>query len=488
MTPQLDRTVCVFTFTDLKPRPRPKDVMTEFLRSTALQNKVRCLRNVSSGAVVILIGLIGLSVHSHANPTRWWEGLTGESVNTGPGPQTGPTQTYSGPLTDLRKTAVPWRSDEMLYAIERAMQRYERIVAKGGWPAMPGNRMIRPGDSDERVPALRRILRVMGDYRKNQSGFFYSGQSLDGDLVEAVKRFQLRHGLRPSGRVDRPTLAALNVPARTRLDQLKQNHDRIAALLRMSPTDDRYVLVNSAAFQLEAVDRHQVELRHRVIVGRSGRETPRLRALIKAVNFFPHWKVPQSIAVLDIIPRVQREPNFLYDEGIRVVKGDFNGPEIPRESIDWRQVDSNLIRFKQDPGPKNALGLVRIDMQNPEGVYMHDTPLKNLFNQYLRNFSAGCVRVQDVFEVVEWLLRYEPEWGQRTQQQVQAVLNAGQPVDIALSRPVPVYFAYITGWAEPRGEVQFRFDIYGLDGKSSIAEAWEPEDRPSESSLQSLAP
>lgn len=439
--------------------------------------------------IAVMIAVFGVGLVSktvEANPLRWWEGLNEQSNSRRQPTNRPPGSSAKVPLDDLRTNAVPWRSDEMLYAIERAIAHYQRIVSKGGWPAMPGTRMIRVGDDDERVPALRRILRAMGDYRKG-SGYF-SSITLDTDLAEGVKRFQRRHGLRPTGRVDRPTLASLNVSAEKRLQQLRQNYDRIAALLRMSPTDDRYVLVNSAAFQLEAVDRHQVELRHRVIVGRQGRETPNLRAMIKAVNFFPYWKVPESVAVQDIIPRLRKEPGFLQQEGIRVVEGDFNGPEINPININWNIADTKRIRFKQDPGPKNALGLVRIDMQNPEGVYMHDTPLKNLFAQNSRAFSAGCVRVQNVFDVVEWLLRYEPEWAQGTGQRIQATLDGGQALDIPLTRPVPVYFAYITGWAEPNGIVQFRFDVYGKDGQASIAEAWAPEDAPPASSLQSLAP
>lgn len=430
------------------------------------------------------------SVGVEANPTRWWEGLNGRTMGHSAPSHRAPRRTARKPAklpNDLRTNAVPWRSDEMLYAIERAIGRYQRIVAKGGWPAMPGKRMIRIGDSDDRVPALRKILRTMGDLRKRPS--YFSAGTLDDDLANAVKRFQRRHGLRVSGRVDRPTLAALNVPAQTRLQQLRQNYDRISALLRLAPRDDRYIFVNVPAFQLEAVDHHQVELRHRVIVGRQGRATPDLRTMIKGVNFFPYWKVPESVAVLDIIPRLRREPQFLTQEGIRIVEGSFNGPEIYPENINWDMVDTKRIRFKQDPGPKNALGLVRIDMQNPEGVYMHDTPLKKLFNQNLRAFSAGCVRVHNVFEVIGWLLRYEPAWGQGTEGQIQNVLDMGQPVDIQLTRPVPVYFAYITGWAEPNGLVQFRFDIYGRDGRpSTIADVRSPDDAPPPGALQSLAP
>lgn len=466
---------------------RARTILQPILRFTTSFKSAPLRCCVGLAVAVMGVALVAVSTGANANPTRWWEGLNGSSTSrsTTSGPRT--SQSAQAPLEDLRRNAVPWRSDEMLYAIEKAIARYQRIVSKGGWPEMPGKRMIRIGDSDERVPALRRILRVTGDYRKN-AGYF-SDQTLTAELAEGVKRFQIRHGLRASGRVDRPTLASLNVSAEKRLQQLRQNYDRIAELLRMAPTDDRYVLVNAAAFQLEAVDRHQVEGRHRVIVGRQGRETPRLRAMIKAVNFFPYWKVPESVATLDIIPRLRKEPDFLDKEGIRIVEGDFNGPEINASNINWDFVDAKKIRFKQDPGPKNALGLVRIDMQNPEGVYMHDTPLKNLFAQNSRAFSAGCVRVQDVFDVVEWLLRYEPMWGENTSGQIQATLDAGQPVDVTLTRPVPVYFSYITAWAEPNGEAHFRFDIYGRDGvQASIANAWEPEDAPPASSLQSLAP
>ena len=156
----------------------------------------------------------------------------------------------------------------------------------------------------------------------------------------------------------------------------------------------------------------EVELRHRVIVGKPERETPSVRAPIRALNFFPYWRVPDSVAKLDLIPRLQKEPDYLQKEQIRVLTGSFNGPAIDSSSIDWRQADVNKIKFRQDPGPQNALGLVRLDMPNEHGVYMHDTPMKPLFGQRGRAFSAGCVRVQDVFTLAEWVAKYEAGWDQ----------------------------------------------------------------------------
>ncbi|MBX9925093.1 MAG: L,D-transpeptidase family protein, partial [Hyphomicrobiaceae bacterium] len=340
-------------------------------------------------------------------------------------------------LEDLRPNRVPYRSNEMLDGLDAAYLTYERIVKAGGWPALPGNRMIRPGDEDQRVPLLRRRL-VAESYLKRNSGF--DSFTYDGEVENAVKRFQETHGLRPSGRVDRPTLAELNISAEARLRQLRTNAQRLQEL---SPhrAEDRYILVNSPAFQLEAVERGDVQLRHRVIVGRPGRDTPVLRATIRAMNFFPYWRVPDSIATLDLAPRLVKEPDYLDKEKIRLVSA-ANGAEIDHRSMDWGTFDSKRLKFRQDPGPQNALGLVRIDMQNEHGVYMHDTPLKDLFKQRARDFSAGCVRVQDVFQLVEWLARYEPGWDQPGR--AEQVVNSGQALDVNLTRPIPVYFAYIT--------------------------------------------
>jgi murein L,D-transpeptidase YcbB/YkuD len=246
----------------------------------------------------------------------------------------------------------------------------------------------------------------------------------------------------------------------------------------MARNDDRYILVNAAAFQLEAVEKQQVELRHRVIVGKVERQTPIVRANIRALNFYPYWRVPESVATLDLIPRLVKEPDYLQKEKIRVLTGSYNGPEIDPTNVDWTKVDATRIRFKQDPGPQNALGLVRIDMPNSEGVYMHDTPMKHLFNQRWRAFSAGCVRVQDVLTLVEWIAKYETGWNEPGR--AQDMIATGQALDMTLTKQVPVYFTYITAWAELDGRIIFRPDIYGRDGGQDTVASQErdPDEAP----------
>ena len=411
-----------------------------------------------------------------ASAQEWWETFPGFKKQESPRPAVNDEQRRLEALSDLRTDRVPLRSQEMIEALEAAIQRYQQIVSNGGWPAIPGSRTIRAEDNDERVALLHRRLSISGELRRRPTQTLF-GIDYTEDLEGAIRRFQENNGLRVTGRADRATLQALNIPAIARLAQLKINLQRLRDLVGQR-SEERYIVVNAAAFQLEAVDKHEVEQRHRVIVGKPERQTPTVRATIKALNFFPHWRVPESVATLDLIPRLVKEPEYLQNERIRVLTGSYNGPEIDPSNIDWRQVDANRLRFRQDPGPQNALGLVRIDMPNADGVYMHDTPMKQLFNQRSRAFSAGCVRVQDVFKLVEWIAKYENGWAEPGR--AQDVIATGQPLDMNLTRPLPVYFTYITAWAELDGKIVFRPDIYNRDGVRDLIASNErdPEDGP----------
>ncbi len=437
---------------------------------------------------LVLAMIAGIGCMAGASPVsagNWWDGFaTGEPDYSGRQREQDKPERKVEVLQDLRPDSTPWCGEEMFNAIGGAIEKYERIVAGGGWPLVPTGRMMRPGDEDERVAILRKRLKVSGDMPANSQ--YYASQTYDAELEAAVKRFQLRHGVRPTGRIEQSMYPVLNVTAEQRVEQLKLNLERLRALASCG-NEERYVFVNVPAFQLEAVERHEVQQRHRVIVGRSERQTPDIRAIIKALNFFPYWRVPDSVATLDLVPRLQKEPEYLENEGIRVFNG-VNGPEIDRRSIDWYSPAVASYKFKQDPGDKNALGLVRLDMANEHGVYMHDTPMKKLFEQRGRPFSAGCVRVQDVFKLAEWIARNEAGWDQPGQ--AQAVVDGGQALDLNLTRPLPVYFAYITAWAEPgSGRVEFRPDIYGRDGENARAlYARDENDAPPASAAAALAP
>ena len=322
-----------------------------------LSRFARWLLAVICAAAVVPVA-VAPSALAQAQEARWWEQLPGFGTPGGYSPQgrrsdegrsreQAPVQ-----LNDLRQDSTPLRSEAMLAAFDDAIGRYQQIAAKGGWGPIPGPRMIRPGDDDERVPLVRRRLVMSGDMRPSQT---YQSYSFDGELEAAVRRFQERQGLRVSGRVDQPTLQAMNVPAAARVAQLRLNQQRVRELVGQR-MEDRYILVNVAGFQLEAVERHKVEQRHRVIAGKPERQTPTVRATIRALNFFPYWRVPDSVANLDLIPRLVKEPEYLAKEQIRVLTGSFNGPEIDSNNIDWRQADATRIKFRQDPGSAERAG------------------------------------------------------------------------------------------------------------------------------------
>ncbi len=349
-------------------------------------------------------------------------------------------------------------SSATLANVDRALQRYERIAQSRRWPVVAKGRSLKTGDSGDRVKALIRRLAITGDIdprllRRKRISF-------DKAVETAVKRFQIRNGLTPSGRVNSYTRAALNVTAVHRRDQLIQNRQRIAALLERT-RGRRYVFVNIPAYELQAVNGSRLEIYSRVVLGKPSTPTPAISAKIKALNTLPYWHVPQSIARRQLIPAIKKDPNYLAKQRIRVFAS-WGGAEIDPRSVNWWAPQGQRYVFRQDPGPHNALGLLRLDMPNKHIVYMHDTPLKQLYDYHLRPYSAGCVRVQTVFDVGEWLLHGDasPAAGQ-----LRSIIRQRDKQTIKLQEPVDVHFAYISAWATGDGTAHFRPDVYRQDGR-----------------------
>jgi len=310
---------------------------------------------------------------------------------------------------------------------------------------------------DRAVVVLRQRLIASGDLDPAAG----VSDVFDSYVEAGVRRFQARHGISASGVVREATVRALNVPAETRLRQLDNNLVRVRAM--SGHLGERYIVVNIPAAQLEAIENETVASRHTAIVGKPDRPSPVLQAKIQEVNFNPTWTVPASIVKKDLIPRMQEEPEYLSRNKIHIY--DQHGRELQSDNVNWQSNEATNYLFRQDPGQQNSMGSIRINMPNPHAVYMHDTPSKNLFGEDLRFHSSGCVRVQNVRELVTWLLRDTPGW---PRQQVEAVIKSGQRIDARIAKPIPVYWVYITAWANPDGIVQFRDDVYGYDGEGSI--------------------
>jgi murein L,D-transpeptidase YcbB/YkuD len=340
-------------------------------------------------------------------------------------------------------------------SLERAIREYSDIVRRGGWRlvSVPESPRLRVGVQHSSVVPLRQRLVVTGDLDPAAG----VSDVFDSYVEAAVRRFQARNGVSVDGVVRNTTVTAMNVPAEVRLRQLEINVVRVRSMSGF--IGQRYTVVNIPAAHLEAVENGEAVSRHTAIVGKPDRPSPVLQARIIEVNFHPFWNVPASIVRRDLIPLMQKEPDYLAKNRIRIF--DQRGREFAPEQVDWQTDEATNYLFRQDPGELNSMGSIRINMPNPDAVYMHDTPQRNLFGEDFRFHSSGCVRVQNVRDFVVWLLKDTSGW---SRQSVDAHVRSGERVDAKITQAVPVYWVYITAWANPDGVVQFRDDVYGHDG------------------------
>lgn len=354
-------------------------------------------------------------------------------------------------------STLPIFSLQTVAFTEQAVAQYQNIVAQGGWEPVPDTKKLQLGVDDPDVVPLRKRLMVSGDLAQSAG----ISTAFDSYVDAAVKRFQARHGLPSDGTLGQYTYAAMNVSAPIRLGQLQTNLQRLRE--RAGTLGNRYVLVDIPGAQVEAVENDRVVLRHTAIVGKIDRQTPIVNSKINEIIVNPYWNAPVSIVRKDIIPLMRKDPNYLKDSHIRLFAPD--GSEVDPMTVDWSTDDAAKYRFRQDPGAGNAMASVKINFPSPDGVYMHDTPQQSLFGKMMRFDSSGCVRVQNVRDLVTWILRDTPGWNR---QHFEATIKSGENVPVQVTNPVPVYFLYVSAWSTGPGVVQFRDDIYGLDGANEL--------------------
>uniref|UniRef100_A0A831UDD2 Peptidoglycan-binding protein n=1 Tax=Geobacter metallireducens TaxID=28232 RepID=A0A831UDD2_GEOME len=340
-----------------------------------------------------------------------------------------------------------------------ALGQYRKLTAQGGWPAIPDGPTLKAGDSDPRVTTLRARLIVTGELDPALA----EGEEFDDKVAQAVIRFQQRHGLAPDGALGPKTLAALNVTAQERVKQIVVNLER----MRWLPAElgSRHIVVNVANFTLDVVEDGQPLLTMRAIVGRTYRQTPSFSAKLDRIIFSPYWHIPHSIAVKDLLPKIQKDRRFLARQKIRVFRG---STQIDPKTVNWRSLsEANFpYRLRQDPGPLNSLGRVKFMLPNRFNVYIHDTPSRELFDRAVRDFSSGCIRIDMPVELAGYLLADDPSW---TSEKILAAIEQPQETLVRLRRPIPVYFLYATAWVDAEGTLQFRDDLYGRDGPVAAA-------------------
>ncbi len=353
------------------------------------------------------------------------------------------------------KSVSPMLSADSATRMNAIIERYRDIIANGGFPKVSKG-SYKKGTESKNVIALNRRLFLDGYLRQEAVEGEFAARVTTA-TIDALTRFQRNVGLAATGKMDAPTLAALNVPAQARLRTIEANMARLEVYGQN--LGDRYVVVNIPAQQIETVNNGKVFSRHNAIVGRPERPTPIVMTALSDINFNPYWNTPPSIIEKDLIPKMLSGTKILSDMDIKVFQG-FGGPEIDPDDVDWGSAIADDYHFRQEPGPANAMATAKINFPSPFGIYLHDTPEKHLFKTSNRFYSSGCVRVEKVEVLLEWILNGQDGVGSA---EIVALAETLERRDVKLTTPPQLRVAYLTAW--PVGNtVAFRGDVYGLDG------------------------
>jgi L,D-transpeptidase YcbB len=354
-----------------------------------------------------------------------------------------------------------------LQALHGAISMYEEIVAGGGWPTIAVGKYDKTAKPKSIINLRQRLVRE--GYLDFQTLTDGNAGVIDPVLRAAISSFQYNHGALPTGKLDERTRQEMNISAEARLYTLKENLPRITEHMRdLGP---RYIAVNIPAAQLETVELGQLYSRHNVVVGKLDRPTPSLKSHISDVVFNPTWNSPASIVTKDILPKYAADPHYLNKMNIHVYDG-MGGPEIDPSTVDWDNTAPDRYVFVQDPGEHNALGTVKINFPNKFMVYMHDTPHRELFATNNRWESSGCVRVDKVQDLITWVVNGQEGYDAAN---FQPIIDTRETQQMKLRHAPDVRIMYLTAWATEDGRVNFRPDVYKLDGKAFVLGQPEPQ-------------
>ena len=355
---------------------------------------------------------------------------------------------------------------ETYAGLRQALTRYRHIARLGGWPTLPARQTpLRPGDVDEDVALLRRRLAMIGELEVMAADVTHYLPSLpdialeapaqnrfDDTLAAAVRRFQRRHMLAEDGVIGPRTRAALNVPARVRIETLRANLERARWLSGERP--EWRLEVDLAGQRLDYHRPNGERWGARVIVGQPDRASPVLRSEITYLTLNPTWTVPPTIMREDVLPRVRRDLGYLSEHDMEAI--DPQGRRLDPEAVDWQQPGAVMLR--QRAGPRNPLGRLVLRFPNDHLVYLHDTPARGLFQRPQRALSSGCIRVENVDELTRLLI---DDSGSRIA--LERRLAGGATDNVSLARPVPLALHYWTAEGEADGLASFRPDVYDRD-------------------------
>jgi len=323
-------------------------------------------------------------------------------------------------------------------ALKLELAKYYTIAKNGGWQQINvTKKRLKKGMQSPQIVAIKKRLQITGDLPGNDSTTIFN------DTLElAVKNFQQRHGYSATGIVSNSLIKEMNVPVEKRIEQILMNMDRMRWMVNQS--EGNLIMVNIPEFELHAYEGNRKIFDMDVVVGKEGHNTTMFNGDLNQVIFSPYWNVPASIVEKEILPEMDKHPDYLSKQNMEITGKDEDGLPV----------------IRQKPGDKNALGKVKFLFPNSFNIYFHDTPAKSLFKKDKRAYSHGCIRLRDPEKMAMYVLRDQPEW---SREKIEDAMNSGNEKFVKVKDPIPVVITYYTAWVDDNGKLNFREDIYGHD-------------------------
>jgi L,D-transpeptidase YcbB len=345
--------------------------------------------------------------------------------------------------------------------LKSALATYRLIAEKAPAFKFLAKGKLRLGQHHSQLAELSKFLARVGDLP--ESAVVNSAEKnlrYTPDIVEGIKKFQFRHGLGPDGTIGPSTVAALNEPLSQRITQIELAMERLRWLPELNV--NRSIIVNIPAFQLWAIDSLSDGANitnMRVVVGKALKnQTPVLMAQMSFIEFSPYWNVPKNILKDEILPKLTQNPYYLASQNMEIVGNSAKPVSLNIDSIE--KLKRGTLRVRQRPGNKNSLGKVKFIFPNKDDVYLHDTPANSLFSRSRRDFSHGCVRVENPLALAEFALKNQGKWNADT---IKKAMKNPANQRVNLQTPIPVLFFYTTTFVDQNNSLAFYQDIYGHD-------------------------